>query len=234
MTASQLADPRVGPGTDRPVHRRRRVVVVDDHPLVGAALVAALRTRGLDARHVDPADLGDGPGAGPGLVVLDLDLGRDAHGRVLDGVALVPDLREAGWAVLVLSGTADRERFGAAVAAGALGWLRKSARFDALLDGVVAAADGRPVLDPAERERVLAEHRSRHRERSALQERWARLTPREREVLGRLAAGQRAAAIAAESVVSLATVRTQIRSVLTKLEVGSQLEAVALAQRHAG
>lgn len=59
----------------------------------------------------------------------------------------------------------------------------------------------------------------------------ARLTPRERAVLDRLAGGTRAAGIAAEFVVSVSTVRTQIRSILAKLEVSSQLEAVALVRR---
>ena len=46
-----------------------------------------------------------------------------------------------------------------------------------------------------------------------------------------LAEGLRAAAIAERLVVSMPTVRTQIRSILTKLEVGSQLEAVALLRQ---
>ena len=46
-----------------------------------------------------------------------------------------------------------------------------------------------------------------------------------------LAAGMPAATIAATAHVSEATVRTQIRAVLTKLEVTSQLQAVALARR---
>ena len=44
----------------------------------------------------------------------------------------------------------------------------------------------------------------------------------------RLAQGRRAHAIAEEFSVSVATVRTQIRAILGKLEVGSQLEAVSL------
>ncbi len=50
-------------------------------------------------------------------------------------------------------------------------------------------------------------------------------------ILAELARGRRAQAVADHYVVSLATVRTQIRSVLSKLEVGSQLEAVALYRR---
>jgi DNA-binding CsgD family transcriptional regulator len=63
-------------------------------------------------------------------------------------------------------------------------------------------------------------------------ERWQRLTPREREVVGRIVAGRRPVHIAAEFVVSVATVRSQIRSILAKLEVGSQLEVAALVRRH--
>jgi DNA-binding NarL/FixJ family response regulator len=59
----------------------------------------------------------------------------------------------------------------------------------------------------------------------------ANLTRREREILSDLMAGRRAAAIARHSYVSLNTVRTQIRSLLRKLGVHSQLEAVALARR---
>lgn len=55
-----------------------------------------------------------------------------------------------------------------------------------------------------------------------------RLTRREREILEPLARGERAAAIAQEAVVSLTTVRSHIRSILTKLEVNSHLEAAAM------
>ena len=47
----------------------------------------------------------------------------------------------------------------------------------------------------------------------------------------RIAAGRRPRAIAEEFVVSVATVRTQIRSILAKLEVGSQLEVAAFARQ---
>lgn len=60
---------------------------------------------------------------------------------------------------------------------------------------------------------------------------FGRLTAREKHVLLRLIEGLSADAVARESVVSVATVRSQIRSVLAKLGVHSQLEAVALARR---
>ena len=58
---------------------------------------------------------------------------------------------------------------------------------------------------------------------------FAALTPREEQVLAMLIDGVQAADIAERSYVSLATVRSQIRAILTKLGVGSQLSAVSLA-----
>ena len=56
-----------------------------------------------------------------------------------------------------------------------------------------------------------------------------RLTPREEEVLSALMRGAKARDICTQSYVSMPTVRSQIRSILTKLGVTSQLAAVALA-----
>jgi DNA-binding NarL/FixJ family response regulator len=86
-------------------------------------------------------------------------------------------------------------------------------------------------MTPEARRQLIDSHRTQESERRTIEDRLERLTRREREVLAELAQGHRAQAVADRSVVSLATVRTQIRSVLTKLEVGSQLEAVALYRR---
>ena len=55
------------------------------------------------------------------------------------------------------------------------------------------------------------------------------LTVREREVLAYLMKGQTVREIATECVVAEATVRTQVKSILAKLEVSSQLAAVGMA-----
>jgi DNA-binding NarL/FixJ family response regulator len=55
---------------------------------------------------------------------------------------------------------------------------------------------------------------------------------REKEVLELLVGGYKAAEVTQRFSVSLATVRTQIRGILRKLEVRSQLEAVDLARRY--
>jgi DNA-binding NarL/FixJ family response regulator len=210
------------------------VLVVDDHHLVATSLVLGLRAEGVAARHEAPtgaAAVLAAAGPGPGLALLDLDLGRDERRRPIDGVALVAPLRAAGWRVLVLSGSTDRCRIGAALAEGAVAAVPKAAPFPQLLAAVRAAIAGREVM-PAARRRELVELHARRRDEDAdLTDRLARLTPREREVLAHLAAGRRAQAVADAFVVSLATVRTQIRSIFAKLEVSSQIEAVALYRR---
>jgi two-component system, NarL family, nitrate/nitrite response regulator NarL len=55
---------------------------------------------------------------------------------------------------------------------------------------------------------------------------------REREVLGLLVAGLGSRAIADELLISMNTVRTHVKCVLTKLQVHSRLEAAAFAVRH--
>jgi DNA-binding NarL/FixJ family response regulator len=211
------------------------VLVVDDHELVGTSLVLSLRSEGFAARRCRPASgaavLAAAAELPAGLVLLDLDLGRDAGGRHIDGLALVEPLAEAGWRVLILSATSDHARVGAALAAGAAAWVSKTAPLPTLLRAVRELLAGREIMTSGRRRQLVELHLARSAERRQLTDKLDRLTQREREVLAQLAAGQRAQAVAEHFVVSLATVRTQIRAVLTKLEVGSQLEAVALYRR---
>lgn len=214
------------------------VLIVDDHELVGTSLLLSLRGEGLDAHLVCRGDadsvLSVTARLVPGIALLDLDLGRDEHGGRLDGARLVGPLTAAGWKVVVLSGSSDRVSIGAALDGGALAWVPKNAPLPALLAVVRAAQDGRPVMAAERRDQLVALARQVDAERTALTAKLARLSRREREVLAMLAQGRRAQAVADHFVVSLATVRTQIRAVLAKLEVSSQLEAVAFYRKAAG
>jgi DNA-binding NarL/FixJ family response regulator len=64
-----------------------------------------------------------------------------------------------------------------------------------------------------------------------MRQRLERLTPREAQVLRELMAGHQVGEIARTWFVSETTVRTQVKAILTKLEVRSQLAAVGLAHR---
>lgn len=211
------------------------VLVVDDHELFSTSLVIALRSHGVNAEQIAivsiDAILAAARGCPAGLVVLDLDLGRDAGGRWLNGIDVMGALRGRGWQVLVVSGGSDQSRIAAAIAAGAIGSVPKSASFKALLNTVLTAAAGQAVMSEDEHRTWLQLHRSYYSRERELALRLGRLSTRERAVLELLAEGYRATAIAQEFVVSLATVRSQIRSVLSKLDVNSQLEAVALIRQ---
>jgi DNA-binding NarL/FixJ family response regulator len=211
------------------------VLVVDDHELVRTAIVAALRLHGVHANSCTGLTVAnivtEAAQQRPGLVLLDLDLGLAPDGRLIDGAAAVAPLCAQGRRVLVVSGSPNNSQVAAAIAAGAIGQVNKSVSFTTLVGVVVDASNGRRVMSIADRHRWLELHRLERFRRRRQQKLLDRLTPRERAVLERLAAGHRANAIAAEFVVTLSTVRSQIRSILTKLEVSSQLEAAALVRR---
>jgi DNA-binding NarL/FixJ family response regulator len=224
-----------GPGTQLgrkwPAESGYPVLVIDDHELFSTSLTMALRSEGFDAHTLPVAcvhDFLERNTMGPiGLVVLDLDLGQDADGRYVNGADLVSGLRGLGWKVLVVSGV-DPPGVAAAIASGAIGSVPKSRSFDVLLGTVMTVASGDPVMTDAEHQGWLELHHRYLAQEREVSRRLLRLSPREREVLELLTEGIRAAAIAKHFVVSMPTVRTQIRSILAKLDVSSQLEAVAL------
>lgn len=208
------------------------ILIIDDHELFSTSLAIALKSKGFDARTLNVADVEgflDGPAViSAGLVVLDMDLGLDAAGRHVSGADLTESLRAGGWMVLVVSGSDDSPTIAAAIAAGAIGSVPKSLSLDALVETVRAAAAHTPIMTDAEHRKWLDVHRKHSAQERDLTRRLMRLSPREREVHRLLAEGMRAAAIAEHFVVSMPTVRSQIQSILAKLEVGSQLEAAAL------
>jgi DNA-binding NarL/FixJ family response regulator len=164
---------------------------------------------------------------GPDVVLLDLDLGR----QVGDGVGLIRPLSALDARVIVVTAAGERHRLGLCLEQGAVGALPKRVPFEVLLDSVQAVARGDRMTTDADRQDLLAELRQWRARQGELLAPFERLTPRERQVLSCLMEGQSAEAIAAQWVVSETTVRTQIRGVLTKLGVSSQLAAVALARR---
>ena len=209
--------------------QRLRVLLVDDHQLLAQSVALALDMEGVLCEVADLVEretlLADVRADPPDVVLLDLDLG----GALGDGSELVDPLVEAGCRVLVVTASTDDEQMCRALERGAVGVASKSVPFAELLDAVVAAARGQQVMSAADRRRILERaHRVRNRRADQLVP-FERLTPKETGVLRALATGKSVACIAGEWFVSEATVRSQVRGVLTKLGVSSQLEAVAQA-----
>ncbi|MBJ7359873.1 response regulator transcription factor [Nocardioides sp.] len=211
-----------------------RVVIVDDHVSIAEALELALSVEGYDVRRVAVPDAPASPAAlvsaiarlRPTVVLLNLDLGPFG-----DGAPLVAPLVKRGAQVVVLTGQTDRARWGEVLAHGARIVLSKSQPLNDLLATVRRIHQGMPVLDRRDRDELVDAWLERRTHHGVVQDRIGLLTSREREVLGELMRGHAVREIAARGVVSEATVRTQVKSILGKLEVSSQLAAVGLAHR---
>jgi two-component system nitrate/nitrite response regulator NarL len=206
------------------------IVVVEDHLLLAEMLCATLAARGVDAVAVEPAEtevlLRELVRLDPLLVLLDLDLGE--YG---DSTGLIAPLAAHGTRCLVVTGATERERLALAFEAGAFGFHPKAAGIDALVATTLTALNSTVPLDEPLRVALGTELARLRQQRSAAFDPFRRLTAREHDTLLALSNGLSVHDIAAEWVVSETTVRSHVRAVLTKLQVNSQIAAVALALR---
>lgn len=211
-----------------------RVVLADDQLLVRAGFRALLDTE-PDIAVVGEAD--DGAAAVqvvcdtvPDVVLMDI---RMPH---VDGIEaarrITADTRLVGVRVLMLT-TFDLDSYVfEALRAGASGFLVKHTRPAELIHAVRVVAAGDALLSPGVTRRLIAEFAARpsrapHAPGAA--EVMGRLTEREREVVIRVAEGMSNDEIAAEFVVSPATVRTHVSRALMKLHARDRAQLVVLA-----
>ncbi|GHJ59665.1 hypothetical protein NOK12_21830 [Nocardioides sp. OK12] len=214
-----------------------RVLFVSGRHLVGDAIRVALESRGLEMVS-PPATDADGEDSvepfsrhrlagwrvGAALVVGDFltDAQREAV-RGLPRLALP-------WLLLVEE-PAD-PRWTDLVASGASTVVPSSIGLDELVRILDDLALGRPLAWPG-REELEEEWRRRREEQEQEQQRMSSLSPRERSVLALLHDGLSVREVAELTGVREGTVRSQVKAVLRKLGVSSQLAAVALYDRWA-
>jgi len=199
-----------------------RVLIVDDHPVVRQGLVALLSVQDDIAVA---GEAGDGPAAislagsvSPDVVLLDLKLPG------MDGVAVLSEL--AGkYRVLVLTSATDPVWADRALRAGASGVVYKDIDPDALVRAIRSVHDGNVLLAVGAAASLRGGPAGRGGSLDAL-------TPREREVLGHIAAGRSNREIARALHVSEKTVKAHVSSVLAKLGVQDRTQAAVLAVRH--
>jgi two-component system, NarL family, nitrate/nitrite response regulator NarL len=209
-----------------------RVLIIEDHALFSESLELALSIEGYDVRRIPlPAARGSSnhllssaTRLRPRIALLDLDLGP-----LGDGVRLITPLVQAGIHVVVVTGSIDKARWGESLRYGARTVLAKTQPLNDILATVRRINQGLPVMDRVEREQLIQLWRDQREKLQVLVDRLQLLTPREQVVLGQLMKGHQVREIAHQSVVSEARVRTQVKSILAKLEVSSQLGAVGLA-----
>lgn len=196
------------------------VVVVDPRPAVAAAF-ASLLADALPSHRVEVAGEAASAPYEPSVALVPLLGGADRQETIE---------RLAGDGHRVVTVGPESPQVALAAEAGSWGHLREHRGAAELIDAVREVAGGRTLFSREDRDaltRILREGRSAFRSEGL-----SSLTPREIEVLQELCRGRRPAEIAEDHFVSVRTVRNQVQSILTKLNVHSQLEAVAVATRH--
>jgi len=219
----------------------QRVVIVDDHPLLAFGLQAQLQQTGLEVDVIDPAQDPDAQSAAAAandlaadlvsrivaddaeLVVVDLDLPFEQGGLGLTSALVARNQR-----VVVLTGSTDRTLWARCLENGAIAVLTKDEPLEMLIAEINKLVVGEPVK-PHQRFELVGEYRRLEAERAARLRGFEQLSEREAQVLTGLMAGLSPASLAERDYVSVQTIRTQIKSVLSKLGVNSQLAAVARA-----
>jgi two-component system nitrate/nitrite response regulator NarL len=209
---------------------RGRILIVDDHPLIALGLQLALTARGWEVETTSgptaPAVVAHACTFRANCVVLDVHLGD-----VGSGIDLIGPLRQVGAAVVMLTGETNRYLLASCLEAGALGWIGKERGLEEVVASIEDAAAGRRLIGCAAREALLDELRAHRARLGRALSPFQRLTSCEQRVLGALIEGMSAEEIAEAHFVALTTIRSQIRAILHKLGVRSQLAAVAQANR---
>ena len=202
------------------------VVIADDQGMVRAGLGSLLRG------EPDISVVGEAADGVQALAVVrrtrpDVTL-MDIRMPELDGLAATRQLIAEGSTtrVLVLTTFDLDEYVFAALRSGASGFLLKDATAEDLIAGIRVVARGDGLLAPAVTRRVVEAFAAipEPTHTTVLD-----LSPRELDVLRLLARGRSNAEIAADFVVSEATVKTHVSNVLAKLRVRDRIQAVIFA-----
>jgi DNA-binding NarL/FixJ family response regulator len=204
------------------------VALVDDQALVRDGLRLILELAGIDVVG-EAADGEEGvrlvQEKRPDVVLMDLRMPR------MDGIEATRRLVAAGCRsrILVLTTFDGEEHSYQALRAGASGYLLKDAGGNRLVAAVEAAAAGEMPLAPAIMAHLVASYVQRPQTPSAAAARLAPLSEREVEVLGLIGAGRSNPEIAGELFISVATVKSHVRSILAKLDLRDRPQAIVLA-----
>jgi two-component system nitrate/nitrite response regulator NarL len=207
-----------------------RLAVVEREPLVATTVRRALETRGVEVSLVPWSGAGDEAQVRRGVAAAHPD-------RVLLMTPLSPWplLREAQTLVLgsterwlLLTVTPPGPAWGAMLDAGVEGALPSTTGLDDTVAALDRSMSGRPVMDAVLEARLRQEWHGMTAELALMRSRLDRLSPRETQVLERLYDGDVVRQVADRLGVTQHTVRTQVKSVMRKLEVNTQLAAVAV------
>lgn len=206
--------------------RVETLLIVDDHPLMCDALALTLKMafglrRTRTARSLAAAVESirtDGP---PDAIILDLNL-PDAAGTegLVTLTRLAPEVP-----ITLISAELDPDMIGAALDAGARGFVAKSLSRDALTDAFSRMWAGEVVVpedyDPGARAAPDGQ--------AELMRRFATLTPQQMRILRLICMGKANKEISYELSIAEATVKTHITAIMSKINARRRTQAVLLA-----
>ena len=199
------------------VDREPVVFVVDDDEAVRTSLKALVESVGFRSEAYDSAQafLAAYNAEQPGCLVLDVRM------RGMSGLELQEELlkRNISLPIIIVTGHGDIPMAVRAMRAGAVDFIEKPYRDQALLDRIQQAID---------RDHTV---RAEHQERRSIQERLGQLTPRERDVLDLVMSGKINKQIAADLGVSLRAVESHRAKVMERMGAGSVAELVQMVMK---
>ena len=127
----------------------------------------------------------------------------------------------------MLTSFADDEALFAAIMAGASGYVLKEVRSAELVAAVRTVAAGGSLLDPS----LVAQVRTRLKQRASEEERIERLSPQERRILDLIADGKTNRQIADEMFLAEKTVKNYVSNLLAKMGFSRRTEAAVYATK---
>ncbi|PRX59596.1 LuxR family two component transcriptional regulator [Nonomuraea fuscirosea] len=206
-----------------------RAVIADDQALVRTGFRMILTANGIDVAA--EAANGDEAVAAvrrtrPDVVLMDIRMpqmdGLEATRRILTG-------GDEDTRVLILT-TYDLDHYVyAALTAGASGFLLKDVSPEHLVAAVRLVRSGDALLAPTITRRLVERFARRDNVKPTLHRDLSALTPRELDVLRLLATGLSNAELAGQLSLSVATVKTHVASILSKLGLRDRVQAVVVA-----
>ncbi|MBE7436609.1 MAG: response regulator transcription factor [Anaerolineales bacterium] len=209
---------------------RMRVMLADDHALFREGLAGIIASQ-PDMEVVGEAN--DGLEAfvkaqelKPDLILMDVQMpGTDGLDAARQIKQVLPETT-----IVMLTVRDDDEKLFEALKNGAQGYLLKEIRSQEMLAMLRGAMQNEAALSPALAGRVLGEFRRLSKHGIVNTDDDSGLTEREQQVLLKVAEGATDKEIAEALTISLNTVKTHIRNILSKLQVSSRREAAKVAK----
>jgi DNA-binding response regulator len=204
-----------------------RLIIADDEMLIRTGLKIMLEASG----NVEVLALAENGKAAfeactihrPDVVLMDI---RMPESNGIEGTKLIkeafPEVK-----VLIVTTFQDTEYIVEAVQNGASGYLLKDSSPDAILDGIKVALSGKVVMDTVISEALLT-NTSVEKEERFDAEKWG-LTTREVELIAQVAKGLSNKEIAQTLFLSEGTVKNNISTILSKLELRDRTQLVIFA-----